>query len=197
MTRPENQDRVGPWESADYNRFAELCSYEYDLLDDELLRNPVYLWLKTHAPRVKEDGDGPQLPYKRMLIVAQYVTLAMRPDARRGAGVFPADEMARARKWHKKVQGQIRRLQKTLGQYPQILLPRLDEALAWALPLLDVRATKAAQPWLLRLARELHRETGSADAQLLLEVADALKLELDERTAQRYVKEAREAVTDR
>lgn len=192
MTRPAVQDRSGPWRSADYNQFAQLCDYGYPWLDGELLGSPVYGWLKKHAPHAVAVKDSGDLPYKRMLLVVQYITIMMRPAGWGGPRDFTAEEVARTRKWHKKAQTQIRRLQKILGD-GRILLPRLDEALVWALPLLNVRSTKATQPWLERLARELYRQTGAAEAPLLLEIAQALGLDLDERTAQRYAKEARAA----
>lgn len=188
VTHRDKVDRVGLWQAGDYSRFAALCC-DYWMDDGELQRNPVYRWFQTHVPRALalSDGEPPELPYKRMLIVAEHIIMATQPDTRR------SDEAARAREWHKKAQTQIRQLQKILGARPYLLLPRLNKALANALPLLDSRSTKASQPWIERLARALYDQTGAADAQLLLEVASALELDLHERTAQRYVKEAREA----
>jgi hypothetical protein len=196
MTHAKKQDRIKPWQDADYHRFCELCCDGYGRPDGELLRNNVYQWLKKNVPRAvtMTDGESQELPHKRMLIVAEYVLIMtmMRPAA-------GAAEVARARKWHKKVQVQIERLQKTLGEGRWMPLPRLDETLAWALPILDTRTTKAEQPWLKQLARELHQQTGRVDAELLLEMAVALTPtpSIDARTAQRYAKEARKAVNDR
>jgi hypothetical protein len=185
-------DYTGPWLTADYLRFGELCDYGY--IADEFRKNSVYQWLFKHVPSAVPANP----PYTRMHIVARYIVVAGQPNAFGGLRVTAPAEVARARKWHNKAQTQIKRLQKTLGNRPYLLLPRLDDELARALSLLDTRSTRAKQPWLLKLACELVTETNSVEPELLSQLATALNLiDFEQRTAQRYVKEAEEPRSDR
>ncbi len=67
----------------------------------------------------------------------------------------------------------------------------LEKLLAEAKEILKQRRSKEVNhPMLQALARDLYEEFRIADVKLILEVATALEIELEERTAQRYVKEA-------
>ena len=187
--------RGGPWLSADYNQFAELCLYGSYLRENELLNSPVYQWLKQKVPRavaMTDDGENPHLRDKRMLIVAQHINMAMRPNATRAAGVLPKAEAARVKKDFRK---RIKSIQSLLNA--EIITVGLRELLTRELSLLHYRPSKGTHPWLQRLAQALYQETATDDAQLLLEVAKALTFEgaliddMSDRTAQRYVAAAK------
>jgi len=68
----------------------------------------------------------------------------------------------------------------------------LEQLLAEATLCLDEKQPRTVgQPWIASLARELQKKTGRVSGALLLQVATALDLKLDERTAYLYAERAR------
>jgi hypothetical protein len=137
------------------------------------------------------DGETSDQRYKRMCIVAQYIMLAMRPNAQRGAGVLPQNEAIQVKKDFKKRRRLIQALLNT-----EIVTVGLREKLTQELCLLHYQPSKAGHPWLQRLAHALYQEAGIDDSALLRQVADALTLEgvlnreFGEQTDRRYAKAA-------
>jgi hypothetical protein len=217
--RPERKlraARVGPWLLEDYRSFRRLCN---DALRLEPLeptvpqwalgsRQPssfpnveaaerafrghvLYQWLATHVPRAvaARDKENSFVGFRRArYVVEQIIRLSLQRAS------YP-----RLDKQRRTVRAAITRVQQAIDNGTLFLVDgaqeeMLEHLLDVATNALSERRTKrdvVKYPALQDLAIDLLTWTGTADPDLLLEVAAARGFDFDERSARRYAATAK------
>jgi hypothetical protein len=188
---PPDRPMEGPLGFRSASRIPNISAAE-----TALHANAVYRWLANHVPQaVDTAGDTtPFAKFRRVRIVAQHVLFA---------GALTREKPVRTDKGRIPLLNAIERVERSLNDGSLSLSNLTKEELLENLLAEAKQSVQARQrqpkshgyPWLRRLALELFEETriGTARSALLLEVAAVLNLPCDERTAQRYVRDAQEA----
>jgi hypothetical protein len=151
----------------------------------------VYRWLKEYVPLAVNIATDktPFSQFRRTRTVVEHIVFAS------ALPLAPTRTDRRRTSLHKlleRLEGGLN--DGTLRLRNMAREDTLEELLAEAKELLARRQPKSVgYPWLKQLARELCEQTGGADPKLLLQVAAVCELDCDERTAQRYVAEAKKA----
>ena len=213
---------IGPgWKLEDWLRFKKLCT-EAILLEPDtnpmgglmgfrrksrfadlpqareaLGKNSIYRWLSKKIPLAinAENDSTPFIQFRRVRAVAESLVfgsgLPLRPiraDKQRRSAASSAETLLQC------LNSGVLSLSNMARE--EFLEELLEEAVRFLQS--GQRQPKAHKyPWIRRLAFELQQQTGVADAKMLLEVATALSLDCDERTAQNYAKEARQRASEK
>jgi hypothetical protein len=173
--------------------------------EQALREHPVYCWLADNVPlAVDTAGDKtPFVQFRRVRIVAQTITYQSAAAAQ--GGRRPPQRPVRRDKRRTPLLTAIARIEENLDDGTLSLADSAEEQMLGDLLAVAKQRLEALRrprgphgyPQLRLLARELHRQTGTASAQLLLDMAAVCNLNCDARTAQRCVQEARQAPADK
>ncbi len=161
--------------------------------------HPIYRWLRRELPRVLKviPADQPAARFQLVQLLLQYMTIAMMDLATTG------DSKARSDKHRTAAWNAVDRVEAFMADHTIALAPPRNEVLAKLLvearsELMQPVTKKFKAPALLGLAHALHAQLNIADTLLLVEVSACLTdkcsidARLDKRTANRYIKSARE-----
>jgi hypothetical protein len=168
---------------------------DFEVARETLTSDPIFCWLRKNVPlAVSTTGDAtPFVQIRRVRAVAASLVLSsglplepIREDKQRKVAANAAERLL------KSLDSGVLRLQNMAREefFEELLEEAIDTLRS---PQRKARVHKF--PGIRSLASDLCQQTGHCDPKLLLEVAAALSLDCDERTAQNYAKEAKRAAS--
>jgi hypothetical protein len=169
---------------------------DFEFARKTLSSDPIFCWLRKNVPlAVSTTGDAtPFVQIRRVRAVAASFVLSsgvprepIREDKQRKVDANAAERLL------KSLDSGVLQLENLARE--ELLEELLEEAIDMLRSQRKSRVHKF--PGIRSLASELCQQTGYCDPRLLLEVAAALSLDCDERTAQNYAKEAKLAAREK